>query len=42
MVRINGFQPGRDASLASRFARFLGISYQELKIQLAERAAGRL
>jgi hypothetical protein len=42
MLRVNGFQPGPDESLASAFARFLGISYQELKIRLAERAASRL
>jgi hypothetical protein len=41
MLCINGFQQGRDESLASMHARFLGISYQELQIQLAERACNK-
>ena len=41
LLRVNGFQPGPDESWASAHARFLGISYQELRIQLAERACSR-
>jgi hypothetical protein len=41
MLRVNGFEPGPDESWASAHARFLGISYQELRIQLAERACSR-
>jgi len=38
LLRTNGFEPGPDESWASAHARFLGISYQELRVQLAERA----
>ena len=41
MLRVNGFEPGPDESLASATARFLGISYDELRSQLAERACER-
>ena len=38
MLRVNGFEPGPDESWASAHARFLGISYQELRLRLAQRA----
>jgi hypothetical protein len=38
MLCVNGFEPGPDESWASAHARFLGISYQELRMQLAGRA----
>jgi hypothetical protein len=41
VLRVNGFEPGPDESWASAHARFLGISYQELRMQLAERACSR-
>jgi hypothetical protein len=41
MLRVNGFEPGPDESWASAHARFLGISYQDLRMQLAERACSR-
>lgn len=41
LLRLNGFQPGPDESLASTTARFLGISYQELQLQLMEHACSR-
>jgi hypothetical protein len=40
-LRISGFEPGPDESLASATARFLGISYDELRSQLAERVCER-
>ena len=41
VLRVNGFEPGPDESWASAHARFLGISYQELRLRLAERACSR-
>ena len=38
VLRVNGFEPGPDESWASAHARFLGISYQELRLRLTQRA----